>query len=60
LLHRKDADPVTRGHLGDRIAHMERDPLLAHLLVLGGQPNGTTERRITSALRLLTPGLGPR
>ena len=30
VLHRKDADPVTRGHLRDRIAHMQPDPFLAN------------------------------
>ena len=29
VLHRKDADLVARGHLGDGVAHMQPDPLLA-------------------------------
>src|SRR5215471_20034260 len=30
VLHRKDADAVTRGDFGDRVAHMQADALLAH------------------------------
>src|SRR5215472_12428944 len=29
VLHRKDTDAVARSHLGDRVAHMQPDPLLA-------------------------------
>jgi hypothetical protein len=30
VLHRKDADAVARGDLGDGVAHVQPDPLLAH------------------------------
>ena len=30
VLHRKDANPVARSHLRDRVAHVKADPLLAH------------------------------